>query len=257
VTGWLDPVRAALDEADGVQFFLRDDDIGWDDPGLFAVLDVVDAAGLPIDLAAIPCELGPRTAAALHDRHVVGGSDLLLHQHGLAHANHEREGRKHEFGPSRSAAEQREDLAIGRALLTDVLEGSPVLDAGVFTPPWNRTSPDTPRLLAELGFGVLSRDLTAGVAGVQGLAEVPVTVDWFATRTVRGAGGDVVARRPVTQDERGGLLAAAVASGRPVGLMLHHAVTGTADLADLADVLGLVARHPAVHPGHLAALAGA
>jgi hypothetical protein len=39
--------------------------------------------------------------------------------------------------------------------------------------------------------------------------------------------------------------------------MLHHAVTGTADLADLADVLGLVARHPAVHPGHLAALAGA
>ena len=40
-----------------------------------------------------------------------------LHQHGLAHVNHEREGRKCEFGPARAAAAQRRDIAAGRARL--------------------------------------------------------------------------------------------------------------------------------------------
>ena len=34
-----------------------------------------------------------------------------LHQHGLAHVNHEREGRRCEFGPARGAAAQRRDIA--------------------------------------------------------------------------------------------------------------------------------------------------
>lgn len=258
MTGWLDPLVAALDEAadrpGGVPFFLRDDDIGWDDAALLALLDVVDAAGLPIDLAAIPCDLTPAGAQTLHDRHA-RGSDLRVHQHGLAHANHETSGRKHEFGPARSAAVQRDDVARGRDLLHGLLGGSPVLDAAVFTPPWNRTSADTPVVLADLGFTLLSRDLSAGVAGVPGLAEVPVTVDWFASRKLPPAGsarpGQPVARRPVTRAERGALLAASVASGRPVGLMLHHAVTGPADRADLDEVLTLLAAHPAVRPCHL------
>jgi hypothetical protein len=38
---WLDPLRVALDEASGpVDFFVRDDDAGWDDERLFAMLAV-------------------------------------------------------------------------------------------------------------------------------------------------------------------------------------------------------------------------
>ena len=40
-----------------------------------------------------------------------------MHQHGYAHVNHEPEGRKCQFGASRSAAEQSDDIAAGRELL--------------------------------------------------------------------------------------------------------------------------------------------
>ena len=74
---------------------------------------------------------------------------IAVHQHGLAHANNEPEGRKHEFGPSRSYEEQRRDIESGRALLRERLDG--VLEP-IFTPPWNRCTRDTALCLAELGF---------------------------------------------------------------------------------------------------------
>ena len=51
----LDAVLAALDAvASPVDFFLRDDDAGWNDARLIALLGVVASAGVAIDLAAIP-----------------------------------------------------------------------------------------------------------------------------------------------------------------------------------------------------------
>jgi hypothetical protein len=97
----------------------------------------------------------------------------------------------------------------------------------------------------ELGFTVLSRDATAGRAGVAGLAEVPVTVDWFAKRH----------QVPVDRSGRARLLAEAIDGDDPVGVMLHHAVTGTEDLADLGGLLALVTTHPAATLHHLHTLA--
>ena len=43
MTMWLDPLRAALDDTPRpVDFFFRDDDAGWDDERLFAMLEVVE-----------------------------------------------------------------------------------------------------------------------------------------------------------------------------------------------------------------------
>ncbi|NUR08668.1 MAG: polysaccharide deacetylase family protein [Nocardioidaceae bacterium] len=238
MTGWLDPLRAALDAAEEpVPFFFRDDDAGWDDDALAALLDVFERHGMPLDVAAIPTETTARTAALLRRR----GGDVRVHQHGYAHVNHEAEGRKCEFGASRAPEQQRADVDRGRRLLAELVGDLPSL----FTPPWNRCADWTPAVLRDLGFGILSRDLSAGRADVPGLAEVPVTVDWFAKRR----------KVPVDRDGRGGLLAQSAATGGPVGVMLHHAVTSAEERADVSDLLALVAAHPAATTVHLDALA--
>ncbi len=239
---WLAPLRRALDAAPRpVEIFLRDDDAGWDDARLFELLDLVAARGLPVDLAVIPRALGPALAAELRERARRSPARLGFHQHGLAHLNHEREGRKCEFGRSRPAAAQFADIAEGARLLAARL--GPAVDP-IFTPPWNRCTEDTGHCLAAFGFAALSRESRAPALEVEGLAELSVTVDWFAHR--RGV--------PLTRVEVGELLAAGCGSGEPLGLMLHHAAMGPTELADLAELLDLLVRHEAARVRPMAAL---
>src|SRR5947208_5411356 len=120
---WLDPLRSALGDAPRpVDFFLRDDDAGWDDERLFAMLDVVERHSLALDLAVIPLALTPALARSLTERSEQVGR-LGLHQHGLAHRSHEPDERKCEFGPARDREAQRRDLAEGRLLHEDLLPG--------------------------------------------------------------------------------------------------------------------------------------
>lgn len=220
----LAPLLAALD-ARPHTVFIRDDDAGWDDERLLALLDAV--RGVPIDLAAIPEAVGEPLAAELRARIDAGG--VAVHQHGFAHANHEAEGRKCEFGPARGAAPQRRDLERGRVrlhgLFCERLEPW-------FTPPWNRVAGHVPALLAELGYGALSRD--RGAPAQQALPELAVDVDW--TREHRAGGPAAVVAAWVR----------ALVPGRPCGLMLHHAVMDETERATLARWLGVLARHPGV-----------
>lgn len=243
---WLEPLRLALDVADRpVRFFFRDDDVGWRDDRLWVLLNRFDGLGLPVDLAVIPAALGAGPARALHRRIDASGGSLAVHQHGYTHDNHESEGRKHEFGPSRGAERQRYDIARGWRLLTDKL-GPPI--APIFTPPWNRCTATTGRCVAELGFQVLSRDVTAApleLAGT-GLVELPISVDWFARR--KGVRLD--------RTRLGAVIAKAAAGPGPVGVMLHHAVTGDAELDAIGELLELVAGHPAATASPMLAAAG-
>jgi hypothetical protein len=112
----------ALDEAPGpVTFFFRDDDAGWDDGRLFALLAVFASRALPLDVAVIPGALGGNLADSLMSLSVEFNGRLGLHQHGLAHVNHESSGRKCEFGGGRDPDLQRRDIAEGAALLGDRL----------------------------------------------------------------------------------------------------------------------------------------
>lgn len=256
MTDWLQPVRAALDGLDRpVTVFVRDDDAGWGDQPLHDLMDVLDDCAVPLDLAAIPAEVTPVLAAELVRRARSGRSDLVVHQHGWRHVNHQREGRSCEFGADRDRQAQHEDLLAGQKRMADLFgDAGDAFAPGVFTPPWNRCTDGTGEVLRALGFGVLSRDRTAGSVGVPGLREVPVTVDWFATVKQRDAHG-VVTRRPVDREQRGHLVATALQSGAApgaaTGLMLHHAVTGAADLADLRALLEVLTRHPQVVFDHL------
>src|SRR5918999_234315 len=172
--------------------------------------------------SATTTRAGPTSARA--------GERLALHQHGLAHVNHEQEGRKYEFGPSRPRATQLRDIEAGRDLLYERLDGNV---QPIFTPPWNRCTAETGHCLAELGFRVLSREARAEPLNVPGLHELPVRIDWFARR--HGT--------RLTLAELAERIAQAIATDGPVGVMFHHALMDGGDMERAAELLTLVAGH--------------
>lgn len=230
----LNALLAALDAAPApVPFFLRDDDAGWDDAALSTLLDCTECAGVPIDLAVIPQATGAALATSLCKRARATPGLIGLHQHGLAHHNHESNGRKCEFGDERSIDAQRMDLSAGRDRLHQLFGAQ--LDS-IFTPPWNRCSAATPALLATLGFAALSR--IRGAPLQQALPELPVDVDWCKERRLAALQGDDGSERIAFE------LARRVAAGGPVGLMLHHAEMNALDLSLLDTLLAATRRHP-------------
>jgi predicted glycosyltransferase len=229
---WLDPLRRALDEApEPVTFFFRDDDAGWGDGRLLLLLDVFDDAGVDVDIAAIPAALSPELAELLLVRRFVH-----VHQHGLAHANHERAGRKCEFGPSRAAHLQLDDIVTGRRLLRERLDDAV---EPFFTPPWNRCTRVTAHAVREAGLDVLSRESRAERFGVEGVREVPVSVDWV---------------RPVARGELGDALAGAARTGDPVGVMLHHAAMDDDQRGGVRELLRVLQASPAARLATIAEL---
>jgi predicted deacetylase len=230
----LDTLLATLDAASApVAFFLRDDDAGWADAALFALLDRTERAGVPIDLAVIPQATGAALATSLGTLAGAAPQLIALHQHGRSHTNHESDARKCEFGDARSAAVQRDDLRAGRDRLHDLFGAR--LDP-IFTPPWNRCSAATPALLAELGFEMLSR--SRGAPAQHALFELPVDVDWCKQRRLALQRSDDGLARIALE------LAQRVAAGGPVGLMLHHAEMNAHDLALLDTLLSATRGHP-------------
>jgi hypothetical protein len=224
----------ALDAVDApVNFFLRDDDAGWHDERLFALLDCTARAGVPIDLAVIPQATGFHFAAELSARFDDANGLIGLHQHGYAHENHETTGRKCEFGPMRELAAQRHDLIAGRERLR-TLFGARLDD--FFTPPWNRCSAETPSLLAQLGYTGLSRDASAPAQTA--LAELRVDVDWCKQQRLATERGEATGEAIACE------LARHIGSGVTVGLMLHHGEMSDTELDWLEAWLTCWSRHP-------------
>jgi hypothetical protein len=245
MSDWFRPVMAALDSLPTpVVTFIRDDDAGWENDRLLALLDTVNTAGACIDLAAIPLAVSDPLVAALSARIDAAPQRLAVHQHGCAHANHESEGRKCEFGAARSADSQRHDIRGGWLLLQHLFgqRAQPI-----FTPPWNRCALHTPAVLAELGFAALSRD--RGAPAQSALPEIAVDVDW--SRHLR-EGGAVAAARALAD-----ALRARAGDGAPLGLMLHHATMDVTALAQLGELLTRLTRHGALSWQPMAALLAA
>jgi hypothetical protein len=242
---WLEPVRVALDNSpDPVTFFFRDDDGGWRDDRLLGLLDLFAELALPLDLALIPSELGGEIAGELAARVDSSRGRLGLHQHGLAHRNHEPEGRKCEFGPHRSRVDQLRDIAQGRSRLRSQLGGRV---QPIFTPPWNRCTRVTGKCLVELGYAALSRESRAQPLDLPALVELPVRLDWFAHRK----------RIRLLRAELAERLASEIARARgPVGVMFHHPLMDAAELCDAAFLLELVAGHPSARVQSMIELVG-
>ena len=231
MSSWLNPVRNALDGAPKpVTFFFRDDDGGWGDDRLFQLLDLFAGYDLPVDLAIIPQALTPVLAHKICERIEASRERIAIHQHGFAHVNHELEGRKCEFGPTRSRALQQQDIESGNKLLADLF-GS--IAQPVFTPPWNRCTTLTGYCLINLGFRILSRDHSAEPLSIPGLSELPVRIDWLAKR--KGL--------RLNLDQMGALIADAIKDSEPVGIMFHHALMDGGERDSAGELLALLAAH--------------
>lgn len=231
MTVWLDPLCLALDESDiPIDFFFRDDDVGWANGELRALLACFRRHSVPLDLAAIPTALTPEFADEIRAAHDEAPALIGIHQHGFSHTNHEAVGRKCEFGVSRTQEEQYWDIQLGKMKLEAMLGFA--FDP-IFTPPWNRCTETTGECLSELGVRVLSRDGTAPSLELSGLTELPISVDWFAKKN-----GERLSFQAI-----GTLIANTVKQKQPVGIMLHHELMNAHERARLDDLLLLLSTH--------------
>ncbi|HKX30951.1 MAG TPA: polysaccharide deacetylase [Blastocatellia bacterium] len=227
-----DPLRMSLDRLQEagrtVRIFFRNDDVDRDEGSLGRLLNLFAERAIPLNLEIIPGLLTESAAVLLRRHHRQFGDLVELDQHGWLHANHEPEGRKCEFGSSRSFDQQLADLARGRKVLEDAFEEA---FSPVFTPPWNRCTTDTYRALDQLGFQVLSQRRGRAEIRGYGFREVSVTLDLG-----RGTRGELVTElnRQLNDPD-------------PVGIMLHHKVMDEDAFDFLALLLDLLRLHRAVN----------
>jgi hypothetical protein len=196
-------------EARVIDIFFRDDDVDEDEDSLRLLLDLFLALRTPVNLEVIP---GSLTEAAIRMLRRYPPSLVELNQHGWRHVNHEREGRKCEFGASRSYEQQLEDIANGRRRMDEAFgDGwSPV-----FTPPWNRCAEVTFRALDQLGYAALSKSNDEHPATGYKFREISITFDLYRWK------GEPAMKSPESIIEE---LATQINELDTIGIMLHHKV---------------------------------
>ncbi|MBE7472496.1 MAG: hypothetical protein DPW09_19610 [Anaerolineae bacterium] len=209
-------LRASLERlqtgARRVHIFLRDDDIDEDEESLRHLLDISFSRGTPLNLEIIPGRLTPAAIKLLKAYKRYLPHLLELNQHGWQHHNHENEGRKCEFGISRTFDQQLADISQGKRLLEDIF-GERFYP--VFTPPWNRCAAATFAALDQLEFKVLSKDWDQQPVKGYRFQEISTTLDLFRWQ------GDP-ALKPPTEIIK--TLIQQLDKLNPIGLLLHHKV---------------------------------
>jgi hypothetical protein len=209
-------LRSSLDrlrsEGREINLFFRDDDVDEDESSMRKLLDIFLEEAAPVNLQIIPDRLTPAAASLLLQHHRLRPDLFELNQHGWRHINHEREGRKCEFGPSRNFDEQLADIASGMTVLEETLGAAFSL---VFTPPWNRCTAQTLKALDQLGFQGYSGFRSGEPVSGYGFRDVSVTLDlhrWKNGVTMKRA--DEIVSELISQ----------LRESDTIGIMLHHKV---------------------------------
>lgn len=224
----LDALLAAASSQKSLAVFCRADDVAMGGQKFVQMADCFKKHGVPLALAVVPSWL-PLGHARL-------GRDIALpdplfspHQHGFSHQNTAREGKKAEFGEGLDEKETRRRVRNGRDTLRRLLGEAFV---PLFTPPWNRCSAATLRILAEEGFRGVSRFAGAALAAPPELMELSVNVDLH----IRKEAGVEMQFQGLLRE-----IGRAVASGH-LGLMLHHQRATSASAAFLDALLSRLTR---------------
>lgn len=235
---WLDELAQLIEEkAKPTKVFLRDDDAPWEIAHLEKLLARVANVGLTMDVATIPNDLTQKNVSALRNLQRCYGSTLRLHQHGFSHRNQETHGRKCEFGPGRSVAEQMQDIGTGKQRLADSFDNI----EPIFTPPWNRCTQDTVSALKAFNFKVLSRIEKSATLALEELDEVSVTIDWEKKK--KG--------RPLNDAEFAAYICDAFSRNQQVGIMFHHAEMSKPNLDNASKLLKMLKNNGNVIPSSI------
>jgi predicted glycosyltransferase len=217
-----------------IPIFLRDDDIDEDEESLRHLLDIALSRNAPMNLQIIPEKLTKAGVRVLKDFNRVNPELVSLNQHGWTHLNHEKAGKKCEFGPSRNFQEQLEDISKGKAILESIF---PIRFFPVFTPPWNRCTPDTFKVLDELGFHLLSKDLGKQPITGYSFTEISTSLDLYAWKS----GAKMKAPEDIVK-----LLLRQMNELSVIGILLHHKVMDATAFAFLDQLLGELQQWPNV-----------
>ena len=210
--------------------FFRADDIGVISSNFLRLLTLFHHFQLPLCLAVVPAWLTTsrwRTISAHID---TNAPHWCWHQHGWTHTNHQKSGKKCEFGSDRPLEAQKSDIGRGRARLESII-GASFYPA--FTPPWNRCTEATVEILKNLGFSTVSRSLGEQKNPVC-LPDCFINVD-LHTRKENDPWSSFA-----------GLLGEwrqAVELGR-IGVMIHHQLMGEDDFKLLEWLLETTAQSP-------------
>lgn len=215
--------------SEGTEVFFRADDVGVPGERCREMMTLFRHYSIPLHMAVTPAWLTESRWGLLQEWS--GGADIWCwHQHGWRHVNHQKTGKKGEFGTDRSREAKRADLVKGRDKLNGIMGDD---FCPVFTPPWNRFDVETGEILKELDFLAVSR--SAGemrkVGLPDGLPDIAINVDLHTRNEADPADG---------LDAMLNEFARAVETGR-VGVMLHHQRMNEAALAFLDHLLGTVA----------------
>lgn len=221
-------------EEKALHIFFRDDDVDEDEVSLRRLLNLFLYRQVPVNLGVIPERLTDLAVRLLAQSHHTFPDLIELNQHGWQHINHERTGKKCEFGISRTYSEQLEDIARGKAKITEAFghDWFPV-----FIPPWNRCTAATYEALDQLGFLVLSKK--QGECPVSGyrFREISITLDLYRWK---GA----VALRPL--EEIIGDLIEQIEQRKTLGIMLHHKVMADEAFSFLERLLEIFSQYSIV-----------
>lgn len=226
--------RALENARPGQMVFFRADDVAVPSERFLILVQLFRKHGAPLDLAVVPAWLTPARLASLGSMFAPDDPRFCLSMHGFRHENHEREGKKQEFGDSRDAGAILRDLSRGRDLLAALL-GPSFFPA--FTPPWNRCGQKAMDALMGLGFTALSRSLGARPPAPSGLCSLDVSVDLHTRKEPDAASA---------WDALFSELSSALAADRPCGVMIHHQRMNAPAFAFLDALLAALSVHPLV-----------
>ena len=170
----LEEALAQTAKKDSGGIFFRADDVAVPSKNLSRLMALFTFYRVPLSLSVVPAWL---TRPRWQQIRSLGRRAPLLwcwHQHGWRHINHEKEGKKQEFGSGRPAGAIKNDLIRGRKRLESFMEDD---FYQAFTPPWNRSCKNALELLKEQGYKALSRRQKALPPTPEGLPEFSVNVD--------------------------------------------------------------------------------
>ncbi len=227
--------RGLADGSGTARIFFRADDIGAPGRQFSQLIELFTRHRLPLCLAVVPTWLTKSRCKSLQSLTGPAGSQWCWHQHGWLHRNHERRGKKQEFGPGRPAAAQVADLMKGKERLEALMakDFSPF-----FTPPWNRCSADTLEGLKKNGFAAVSRSSNARPETPDGLPDLQVNIDLHTRKEVEPQQAFKAILREIEQS----------VSSSTAGVMIHHQRMDAAAVAFLDSLLETVAANPSLQP---------
>jgi Uncharacterized protein conserved in bacteria (DUF2334) len=203
-------IASAGSHANGpVSVFFRADDVGVPGKRLKRLMSLFASEKAPLSLAVVPAWLTRARWKYLKANAAGMVSSWCWYQHGWRHINYESQGKKQEFGPSRTSAAVREDISKGRRRL-EALMGSDFYP--IFTPPWNRCTLTTLKTLKALGFHAVSRSQNSRPPALEYFPDFQVTVDLHTRKAI-----DPSADMTSLLEELSGAISTNIC-----GIMIHH-----------------------------------